>query len=217
MGPYPALPWFPQNDELWLGILSQLHPSSPEIFFVRVIFHSNRNENRTPHLQEPVLGNAFVALSSEFWGPSDKMDHVPLFMNPFLPLTRLCRMPSQASSLFLDFGYQQEKLPLCSCWPFLWLEIGTENSLPWGEPWVWAAHLSSVLWPETMSGSKTLNSKIKKFWANWPSLSPSIGDSFMDGDKGVVVPLSLGTTGHFKEQRGNRIDCFLLVGMKNCF
>ena len=76
---------------------------------------------------------------------------------------------------------------------------------------MWAAHLSSVLWPETMSGSKTLNSKIKKFWANWPSLSPSIGDSFMDGDKGVVVPLSLGTTGHFKEQRGNRIDCFLFL------
>lgn len=123
------------------------------------------------------------------------MDHVPLFVNPFLPLTRLCGMPTSGFKLIPRFWLStREAAP----WQLLTVSVARDRNRKQSSPRSalgGGAQLYSVLWAETMSGSKTLNSKIKKFWANWPSLSPSVGDSFMDGDTDDVGPLSLGTVG----------------------
>lgn len=35
------------NDGLWLGILSQILPNSPELLMIRIFYHSNKRETKT--------------------------------------------------------------------------------------------------------------------------------------------------------------------------
>lgn len=45
------LPWLPCYHGLWCGIVSPLNPSSPQLFFVKIFYHSHGNETRTISIQ----------------------------------------------------------------------------------------------------------------------------------------------------------------------